>query len=123
METSSKYITPAIATHPGSILKRELKERGLKQKDFATLLGVDIANLSALLNGKCSVTKDMSIKLESTLGIPSKHWMNLQANYDYDLVKIKARSDEQKRSAKESLSLKDRINFNILHNNQMPAFK
>ncbi len=122
METSSKYIIPAIATHPGSILKRELEERGLQQKDFASLIDVELSNLNALLNGKCNVTIDMAQKLESALSIPSKHWMNLQANYESDLAKIKARSAEEKQRSKKRLSLKERINLNILHRN-VPAFK
>ncbi len=122
METSSKHIIPAIATHPGSILKRELEERGLQQKDFASLIDVELSNLSALLNGKCNVTIDIAQKLESVLSIPSKHWMKLQANYESDLAKIKARSAEEKQGSQKRLSLKERINLNILHRN-VPAFK
>ena len=35
METRNENPTPWIATHPGTILKLELEERGISQKEFA----------------------------------------------------------------------------------------
>ena len=37
MATNIKELTPSFAIHPGEILKDELEERGIKQKEFALL--------------------------------------------------------------------------------------
>lgn len=70
MATNAKSIIPAVATHPGSVLKRELKARGIKQKDFAEAIGMPASNLSALIKGNRNITESIAIKLEEALGIP-----------------------------------------------------
>ncbi len=74
---------PAVATHPGTILQKELKARGIKQKDFAETIGMAAPNLSELVNGKRNVTEAIAMKLELALGIPFQNWMNLQNRYNY----------------------------------------
>lgn len=83
METNDKQIIPVRATHPGVVLKRELNERNIKQKDFAKTLGMAAPNLSELIHGKRNVTEGIAIKLEKALDIPYSLWMNLQARYNY----------------------------------------
>lgn len=83
MATNAKEIIPAHATHPGSVLKSELQARGIKQKDFARIIGMPAPNLSELIRGKRHITESIAIKLESALGIPFQTWMNLQNRYHY----------------------------------------
>lgn len=83
MATNVKSIIPAVATHPGSVLKKELKARGIKQKDFAGTIGVPAPNLNELIKGKRNITEAIAIKLEEALGIPYQSWMNLQNRYHY----------------------------------------
>ncbi len=83
MAINAKSIIPAVATHPGSVLKKELKARGIKQKDFAEAIGMPASNLSALIKGNRNVTVAIAIKLEEALGIPFQNWMNLQNRYHY----------------------------------------
>lgn len=85
METNAKNIIPAVATHPGTILKKELKARGIRQKDFAAAIGMPAPNLSELIKGKRNVTEAIAIKLEDALGIPFQNWMNLQNRYYYTI--------------------------------------
>lgn len=76
---------PALmAIHPGSILKEELMERGISQKDFAKMISMQPSHLSEIIKGKRSITKPVADKLETVLGIPSIDWVNLQIGYDYD---------------------------------------
>lgn len=83
METRDKNVLPAAPTHPGSILRKELRARGIKQKDFAASIGMEPSNLSGLINGRRNMSMSTAIKLERALGIPYHHWMNLQNRYDY----------------------------------------
>lgn len=68
--------------HPGAILKREIKKRGLKNKDFASIVSVHAQTISAILKEKRSITPGLSIKLGMNLGVDSDYFMILQASYD-----------------------------------------
>ena len=81
-------ITPFVATHPGEMIKDELRERKLTQKQLALETGIKPSVLSDTINGKRPVSKNMALALEQTLGIPADIWMNLQTQYDLDSVRI-----------------------------------
>ena len=70
------------SVHPGSILKEELRERGIKQKDFAKEIGMKAPHLSALIHGNRNVSTLIAAKLESALDIPASIWLNLQNRYN-----------------------------------------
>jgi HTH-type transcriptional regulator/antitoxin HigA len=79
-----KNDAPALmAIHPGSILKEELVERGISQKDFAKMISMQPSHLSEIIKGKRSVSKPVADKLQEVLGIPSIDWVNLQIAFDY----------------------------------------
>ena len=82
---ATKNDAPALmAIHPGNILKAELVERGISQKDFAHKIGMQASHLSEIIKGKRRINKQTADKLEEALGIPSIDWVNLQTRYDYD---------------------------------------
>ena len=84
-------IAPALRpVHPGEILKEELKERGLTQKEFAAQIGMRPSHLSEIVNGKSSITIAIADKLQSALGIDSQSWINLQTQYNYDLKALES---------------------------------
>ena len=80
-------IRPFKPVHPGSILREELKERGIKQKDFAQSIGMRPTHLNALLHGARRITPQLAIRLEKALDIPAQSWMNLQDNYILDTMR------------------------------------
>lgn len=94
METRNEFVPFAIA-HPGEILGEELKERGIKQKDFAKQIGMQPTHLNSLIKGKMDISEKIACKLEAALGISFTDWMNLQANYHYYSRLIKARGEEE----------------------------
>lgn len=75
-----------MAIHPGSILKVELRERKIKQRELAEMMGMQASHLSEVIRGKRPITKPVADKLEAVLGIPSIDWMRLQLAYDYDII-------------------------------------
>lgn len=86
METNKNNGAQAwIATHPGTILKYELKERGISQKVFAEQIGMRPSHLSELICGKRTMTKGIADRIEEALGIDSISWVNLQTQYNYDI--------------------------------------
>ena len=95
MATRSNNPVPVRAIHPGEILREELQERGIKQKDFAQQIGVQPTHLNAFIKGKRNLNEDLAMKLEKHLGIPYEAWMNLQNSYAYDCKAIEQRSIEE----------------------------
>jgi addiction module HigA family antidote len=70
--------------HPGEILKElVLAPLGLSVTDAAGHLGVSRKTLSKVLNGRGTVTPEMALRIEMTLGKPdAAHWLRLQNAYD-----------------------------------------
>ena len=86
-------IRPAEATHPGILIRDELTERGLTQKQLAQMAGLQPSVLSETINGKRSVSLNMAQSLEHVLGIPASIWLNLQTQYDLDKATLSADAD------------------------------
>jgi len=68
--------------HPGAILKREIKKRGMKNKDLALLISIQAQAISAIIKERRRITPRLSIKLGINLGVDSDYFMLLQASYD-----------------------------------------
>lgn len=115
MATSSKQIVPARAIHPGEVLREELLERGIKQKDFAQMIGVQATHLNEFIKGKRNLNEELAMKLEKALGISYKNWMNLQSGYIYDCQAIEERRDEEQRALRFEKACSDMFNLNLLY--------
>ncbi|MBQ3382482.1 MAG: HigA family addiction module antidote protein [Bacteroidales bacterium] len=87
--------TPFIATHPGELIKDELAERKMTQKQLADITGIKTSILSQTINGKRSISLNMAVKLEKALDIPADLWMNLQTQYNIDSANILKRQTKQ----------------------------
>ena len=110
MATRSNRLVPVRAIHPGEILREELQERGIKQKDFAQAIGVQATHLSEFINGKRHLNEDLAMKLESQLGIPFKTWMSLHNGYMYECKAL-----DEKRTEKQSALLFEEACANIFN--------
>ena len=95
MATRNENPVPARATHPGEILREELRERGIKQKEFAQMIDVAPSHLNEFIKGKRNLTETLAMKFEKQLGIPYTIWMNLQNGYSYDVNAIEERTAEE----------------------------
>lgn len=104
---NKKDLTPFVATHPGEMLKDELRERGMTQKQLAAETGIKPSVLSETINGKRSVSLNMAVSLERALGIPADIWMNLQNQYDLDTAAIATR-DNQRETVTVTIPVRDR---------------
>lgn len=95
MATRNENNTPWTATHPGTILRYELEEREISQKDFAVMIGMQKSHLNELINGKRPMTKPIADKIDKTLGISAVSLVNMQTQYEYDAMAIKQRGVEE----------------------------
>lgn len=92
MATRSEVTVLRIPVHPGEILKEELKERKIKQKDFAKEIGMQPSHLNEILHGKRDINNDIALKLEEALGIDAGDWLRGMLLYERD-VKAKRERD------------------------------
>ena len=70
------------ATHPGELLNDELEYRGISVKELAHWTNTDITLLQVIIDGERSMTADIALLIEKTLGIDAYYWMRVQAKYD-----------------------------------------
>ena len=83
------------AVHPGMMIKPELEERGISQKDFAKMVGIQASLLSEVLNGKRTLTTDLAVKIESAIGLPAKILLSAQTQYELESAKAVTDSNEK----------------------------
>jgi antitoxin HigA-1 len=70
-------------TPPGEILREEyLQPLGLSQKRLADHLGCDVKVVNRIVNGRCSVTAEMALKLGAAFRTSAEFWMNAQKAVD-----------------------------------------
>ena len=103
---NKKELTPFVATHPGEMIKDELKERGMTQKQLAAETGIKTSVLSETINGKRSVSLSVAVALEKAFAIPADIWMNMQTQYDLDTANITQR-DIQRETVSITIPVRD----------------
>ncbi len=104
---NKETLVPFQPTHPGELLKDELKERGMSQKQLAETTGIKASVISETIKGKRSVSLNMAIALEKALGIPAEMWMNLQTQFNLDSANI-AERDGRRETVSVTIPVQDR---------------
>jgi len=79
--------------HPGFILERELKKRGLGKGRFAISLKEFPQTLGAITNGKRNMNTALALKIEKMLGLEEGYFMILQVYYDIEEEKRKQNNE------------------------------
>ena len=70
-------------SHPGEVLKEDvLADAGLTVARAAEILGVGRPALSAVLNGRVSLSPEMALRFEKAFGISMGLMLKMQLNYD-----------------------------------------
>ncbi len=78
-----------LASHPGHLLRRELKARELSANRLALDLGVPSGRITDILNGRRSVTADTAVRLGRYFGNRAQFWLDLQSQYDIAAIERK----------------------------------
>lgn len=89
MATKNRGISPDLLIHPGETISDLLEERGITQKELASRAGVSEAFLSDVIHGRKDISKGLAKGLEYALNVPGSFWLNLQADYDAELLSLK----------------------------------
>jgi len=85
--------------HPGELIRETLnglqEETGKKLtvEQVATGLGTTRKTLSAIINGRQSVSPEMSLRLSKAFNTTPEFWLHAQENYD--LAQVRKKVDVQ----------------------------
>lgn len=115
MATRSNRLVPVRAIHPGEILREELQERNIKQKDFAQIIGVQSTHLNEFIKGKRNLNENLAMKLEKHLGIPYKTWMNLHNGYIYECKALEQKKTEEQQAFTFEEACSEIFNLSLLY--------
>lgn len=77
-----------IAIPLGAIIKEQLDERSISQKEFIVRMEMSKVDANKLINGEILLTKDIALKLEAVLETSYRFWLNLEEIYRKKLKMI-----------------------------------
>lgn len=83
------YLEKFKGIHPGIILARELKKRGLSQRPFALSLGEHPQTINAITKAKRNLPTSIALKIEEKLGMEEGTLALLQTYFDIQTEKSK----------------------------------
>lgn len=94
-----------LIIHPGETIADVLEDRGITQAELSSRAGVSPAYVSNVIAGKKGISANFAMGLEYALGVPKSFWLNLQANYESELLEINEYKTitEEERCAREDL--------------------
>lgn len=98
-------ISREFIIHPGETIADVLEDRGITQIELALRTGVSPAYVSNVIAGKKGISANFAMGLEYALGVPKSFWLNLQTNYESELLEANEENTitEEERIARESL--------------------
>lgn len=80
--------------HPGLILDRELKRKGIRKAHFALSVQEFPQTIVAITKGKRGIPVPLALKMEHALGMEEGYLVLLQAYYDIAEAKMKLRNGD-----------------------------
>lgn len=81
-------LSPDLIIHPGETLAEVLEDRGMTQKELAIRTGMTEKHISTVVKCQKNISVAFARKLEYALGIDAKFWINLQSNYERELLEF-----------------------------------
>lgn len=72
----------AYPTHPGEVLKDEIEERGITQRQLAESTGLTYSVVNEILNGRRSLTTKTALIFKAALDVPADSLMYLQTKFN-----------------------------------------
>lgn len=80
------YLQPI---HPGEILLEEfLEPMSINSSKLAKDINVPVNTINQIIEGKQSINAEIALRLSKYFGLSEKFWLNLQVQYDIELLKF-----------------------------------
>lgn len=96
-DMTANNLVSAYPTHPGSILKDEIKYRGISQRKLAEQMGLTYSVVNEILNGRRPLTEKTALLFEAVLGVNAEPLLGLQM--EFNLRKVRKDSSFMERLA------------------------
>ena len=78
-------------SHPGDFVRTEvIEELGLSMTKAAQILGIRRATLSALLNGRASLSPEMALRIEKAFDVSMDMLLRMRAWWDASQMRSRA---------------------------------
>lgn len=120
MAAKKTGISPDLLIHPGETIADILIERNITQVELAVRTGVTAAYVSNIIAGKKDISAKFAHALEYALDVPKSFWLNLQANYDAELLELTAEQTISDHEMAIRNELSEVIKY-LQHKGQLPA--
>ena len=86
MEQRTNGLSRELIIHPGETLKEMLDDRDMSQRELANRIALTEPYISNIINGQKPITISFAKKLEYALAVEAGFWINLQSNYEKELI-------------------------------------
>ncbi len=87
-EKNSVGLSREYIIHPGETLAEVIEDREMTQRELAVRTGMTEKHISTVIHGQKNISAAFAKKLEYALGIEASFWMNLQADYDREILEF-----------------------------------
>ncbi len=75
-----------VRTHPGVVLREELRAREMSANQLALAIRVPANRITSILRGDRAISAETALRLGRYLGTGAEFWMNLQSRHDVSVV-------------------------------------
>jgi addiction module HigA family antidote len=80
---------PIKGLHPGKLIERDLKKKGVIQRVLAKDTGIRYQTINAIITGRRNITTEQALKIETALGYEEGFLSILQSYYEIKQYKEK----------------------------------
>ena len=75
-----------VRTHPGVVLREELRARTMSANQLALAIRVPANRITSILREERAISAETALRLGRYLGTGPEFWMNLQSRHDVSVV-------------------------------------
>ncbi|MCQ2978396.1 MAG: ImmA/IrrE family metallo-endopeptidase [Clostridia bacterium] len=97
--------------HPGETIKDLLDDRNMKQEELSIRTGFSPKHVSEVINGKKGISPAFAKSLQYVFGINASFFMNLQNQYDEEILRYKEQEEIDSTELKIVKELKGLIKY------------
>jgi addiction module HigA family antidote len=96
MVKNNSLLAGLAPVHPGALLRDDiLPHVKMSKSGVAEALGISRAQLYAILSEDSPVTAAMALRLGKLFGNGPELWLNMQSNYDIEMLSVKMKKELQ----------------------------
>lgn len=100
-----------LIIHPGETIKELLEEKEMTQEELAIRTEYSAKHVSEVISGKKDISSKFANALEYVFGIPTEFWINLQGNYDKEILELKKINNIKEEEFNILTELKDIVKY------------